>query len=80
MLNPFINRISYRDRVPNEEVRKKIKQAVGPYEELIRIVKKIKFKWFGNFKRSNGSAIVVMQGKVPGGGITIEWNHLIVKE
>ena len=59
--------ISYRDRVTNEEIRNKIRQAVGPYEELLRTVKKRKLRWFGHIVRSNGLAKVIMQGTVPGG-------------
>ena len=59
--------ISYKDRVTNEEVRNRIKQAVGPYEELLRTVKKRKLRWFGHVTRSNGLAKVIMQGTVPGG-------------
>ena len=58
--------ISYKDRVTNEEVRNKIKQAVGPYEELLRTVKKRKLRWFGHVTRSNGLAKIIMQGTVPG--------------
>ena len=58
--------ISYKDRVTNEEVRNRIKQAVGPYEELLRTVKKRKLRWFGHVTRSNGLAKVIMQGTVPG--------------
>ena len=32
--------ISYKDHVTNEEVRAKIQQAIGPYEDLLTIVKK----------------------------------------
>ena len=32
-------RISYKDRVTNEEVRAKIQQAIGPHEDLLTIVK-----------------------------------------
>ena len=32
--------ISYRDRVTNEEVRNRIRQAIGPYEDFLTTVKK----------------------------------------
>ena len=35
-----ILRISYKDRVTNEEVCAKIQQAIGPHEDLLTIVKK----------------------------------------
>ena len=31
--------ISYKDQVTNEEVRAKIQQAIGPYEDLLTMVK-----------------------------------------
>ena len=41
---PKILRISYKDRVTNEEVRAKIQQAIGPHEDLT-IVKRCKLQW-----------------------------------
>ena len=38
-----ILRISYKDHVNNEKVRAKIKQAIGPHEDLI-IVKRRKLQ------------------------------------
>ena len=32
--------ISYNDHVANEEVRAKIQQAIGPYEDLLTIAKR----------------------------------------
>ena len=37
--------ISYKDHVTNEEVRAKIQQAIGPYEDLLTIVKRRKLQW-----------------------------------
>ena len=37
-----ILRISYKDHVTNEEVRAKIKQAIGPHEDLPTVVKRRK--------------------------------------
>ena len=34
-------RISHKDHVTNEEVCAKIQQAIGPYEDLLTIVKRI---------------------------------------
>ena len=31
---------SYKDHVTNEELRAKIQQAIGPYEDLLTIVKR----------------------------------------
>ena len=43
-----ILRISYKDHVTNEAVRNKIKQAIGPYDDLLTTVKKRKLKWYGH--------------------------------
>ena len=40
--------ISYKDRVMNEEVRRKIQAAIGEYDELLTLVKKRKLRWFGH--------------------------------
>ena len=37
-----ILRISYKDHVTNEEVRSKIQQAIGLYEDLLETVRKLK--------------------------------------
>ena len=58
--------ISYKDHVTNEEVSNKIKGAIGPYEDLLSIVKKRKLKWYGHVSRSNGLAKTILQGTVPG--------------
>ncbi|KAI0240103.1 hypothetical protein LSAT2_009185 [Lamellibrachia satsuma] len=38
--------ISYKDHVTNDAVRNKIKQAIGPYDDLLTTVKKRKLKWW----------------------------------
>ena len=37
--------ISYREHITNEEVRSRIRQAIGPYKELFTIVKQLKLQW-----------------------------------
>ena len=59
--------ISYRDHVTNEEVRKRIEAAIGPFEDLLTTVKKRKLKWYGHISRSSGLAKTILQGTVPGG-------------
>ena len=59
--------ITYRDRVTNEEVRSRIIQAAGPYDELLSIVRRRKLKWFGHVTRGASLAKIVLQGTVPGG-------------
>ena len=58
--------ISYKDHVTNEEVRRKIKAAIGEYDELLTLVKKRKLRWFGHVSRSSGLAKTILQGTVKG--------------
>ena len=58
--------ISYRDHVTNEEVGNRIRQAIGPYEDLTT-VKKRKLRWYGHKTRSTGLAKMILQGSVQGG-------------
>ena len=37
--------ISYRDHITNEEVKARIGNAIGPYEDLLASVKRRKLKW-----------------------------------
>ena len=55
--------ISYKNLVPNEEVRAKIQQAIGPHEDLVTIV----VQWYGHVLRSSGLAKTILQGTVKGG-------------
>ena len=61
-----ILRISYKDHVNNEKVRAKIKQAIGPHEDLI-IGKRRKLQWYGQVSRSIGLAKTILQGTVKEG-------------
>ena len=56
--------ISCKDHVTNEEVRAKIQQAIGPHEDLLTIVKRRKFQWYGHVSRSSGLAKTILQGTV----------------
>ena len=58
--------ISYRDHVTNEKVGNRIRQAIGPYEDLTT-VKKRKLRWYGHKIRSTGLAKTILQGTVQGG-------------
>ena len=40
--------ISYRDHITNDAVRDRIRQAIGPYDDILTTVKKRKLKWFGH--------------------------------
>ena len=59
--------ISYRDYITNEEVRSKIRKAIGPYEELLSTVKRLKMKWYGHVTRASGLAKTVLQDTARGG-------------
>ena len=61
-----ILRISYKDRVTDEEVRAKIEQAIGPHEDLT-IIKRRKLQWYGHVSCSSGLAKTILQGTVKGG-------------
>ena len=58
--------ISYKDHVSNAEVRKRITNAVGQYEDLLNTVKRRKLKWYGHVTRSTGLAKTILQGTVQG--------------
>ena len=58
--------ISYKDHITNEEVKNKIRQASGPYEDLLTTVKRRKLKWYGHVSRSSGLAKTILQGTVRG--------------
>ena len=61
-----ILRMSYKDHIANEEVCAKIKQATGPHEDLLTIVKRRKLQWYGHVPRSPGLAKTILQGAVKG--------------
>ena len=48
--------ISYKDHITNEEVRSRIRKAIGPYEELLSTVKRCNMKWYGHVTRALGLA------------------------
>ena len=59
--------ISYRDHITNEKVGNRIRQAIGPYEDLLTTVKKRKLRWYGHKTRSTGLAKTTLQDTVQGG-------------
>ena len=59
--------ISYRDHIANEEVKARIGNTIGPYEDLLTSVKRRKLKWYGHVTRSSGLAKTILQGTVQGG-------------
>ena len=58
--------ISYKDHVTNEEVRKRIQNAIGVHDEILTMVKKRKLRWYGHISRSSGMAKTILQGTVKG--------------
>ena len=61
-----IPRISYKERLTNEEVRAKIQQEIGPYEDLLTMVKTRRLQRYGHVSLSSGLAKTVLQGTVKG--------------
>ena len=59
--------ISYRNHITNEEVKARIGNAIGPYEDLLTSVKRRKLKWYGHVTQSSGLAKTILQGTVQGG-------------
>ena len=59
--------IAYRDHITNEEVKARIGNAIGPYEDLLTSVKRRKLKWCGHLTRSSGLAMTILQGTVKRG-------------
>ncbi|XP_072016924.1 uncharacterized protein [Amphiura filiformis] len=58
--------ISYKDHVTNEEVRTRVKHAIGPYDDLLTTVRQRKLRWYGHISRSSGLAKTILQGTVVG--------------
>ena len=59
--------ISYRDHITNEEVKARIGNAIGPYEDLLTSVKRRKMKWYGHVTRSSGLAKTILHGTIQEG-------------
>ena len=52
--------ISFRDRITNEDVRNRVRAAIGPHNDLLSIVKTRKLKWYGHVTRATGLANTIM--------------------
>ena len=59
--------ISYRDRIINEEVKNRVINEIGPYTDLLAIVKQRKLRWYAHVTRSSGLSNTTLQGTVTGG-------------
>ena len=53
--------ISYKDHVTNEEVRNRIQNATGVYDDLLTMVRKRKLRWYGHISRSSCMAKTLLQ-------------------
>ena len=62
-----ISYIRYKDYVTNEEDHTMIQQAIGPYKDLLTIVKRCKLQWYGHVSRSSGPTKTILHGTVKGG-------------
>ena len=59
--------ITWRDRIRNEEVLRRVKQHLGEYSHLLVTARRRKLQWFGHTTRRVGSlAHIVMHGSVEG--------------
>ena len=58
--------ISYRDHIPNDEVKRRISSEIGTYVDLLTTIKRKKLKWYGHVTRSSGLSKTILQGTVNG--------------
>ena len=58
-----ILRISCKDHATNGKIR----QAIGPHENLLTITKRRKPQWYGHVSRPSGLAKTTLQGTMKGG-------------
>ena len=58
--------ISYKDHVTNEDVRIRIQKSIRVHVDLLTMVKKRKFRWYGHISRSSGMAKTDLRGTVKG--------------
>ena len=58
--------ISYKDHVTNKEVHNRIKQAIGPYEDLLTTIKGRKLKLYGHVSRTSGMTKTILHDTVRG--------------
>ena len=58
--------IPYKEHKNNKEVQNRIKQAIGPYEDLLMMAKRRKLKWYGHVSQTSGMTKTILQGTVRG--------------
>ena len=59
--------ISCRDHTTNEQVKARIRNAIGPYKDFLTSMKRRKLKRYGHVTRSSGLAKTTLHGTVQGG-------------
>ena len=59
-------RISYKDHITNEELRRRINNEIGPHPDILSIVKARKLRWYGHVTRSSGLSKTILQRNVDG--------------
>ena len=57
----------YAELSVNAEVKSRIGNVIGPYEDPLTSVKRRKLKWYRHVTRSSGLATTILQGTVQGG-------------
>ena len=59
--------ITWKQKIPNAEVKNKIKQLIGEYEPLLEFARRRKLQWFGHVSRKPGTmAYTIMHRMVEG--------------
>ncbi|GFR87332.1 retrovirus-related Pol polyprotein LINE-1 [Elysia marginata] len=58
--------ISHKEHITNDEVRRRIENAIGPHVDPLTIFRQRKLKWYGHTTRSSGLAKTIVQGTVIG--------------
>ncbi|GFN75740.1 retrovirus-related pol polyprotein line-1 [Plakobranchus ocellatus] len=75
--------LTYHDRIASEEVKNRIQSAIGPYTDLLTLVKQRKLNWFGHVTYSSGLDKIIRQGTVQGvgrrGGQRKSWHDNITE-
>ena len=59
-------RVTWVEHKTNEYIHSKIKNAVGPFDPLLTVVKRRKLAWFGHVTRRNNLSKTILQGTVEG--------------
>ena len=66
VMSMFVYGISCRDHLTSKEVKTRIENPTGPYEDLLTSAKRRKLKWYEHVTSSSGLAKTILQGTVQG--------------